>query len=48
MAMLIGGLGSLVPERKKFISTYGFRAIAAGVLANLMSASIVGLILSLG
>ncbi|USD62373.1 NupC/NupG family nucleoside CNT transporter [Vibrio sp. SCSIO 43140] len=48
MAMLIGGLGSLVPERKKFISTYGFRAIAAGVLANLMSAAIVGVILTLG
>ncbi|OAN18126.1 transporter [Photobacterium jeanii] len=47
MAMLIGGLGSLVPERRTFISTYGFRAIAAGVLANLMSAAIAGVILSL-
>ena len=47
MAMLIGGLGSLVPERRTFISTYGFRAIAAGVLANLMSAAIVGVILTL-
>ncbi|MDN3609552.1 NupC/NupG family nucleoside CNT transporter [Vibrio ostreicida] len=46
MAMLIGGLGSLVPERRSFISTYGFRAIAAGVMANLMSASIAGVILS--
>ncbi|NOH53663.1 NupC/NupG family nucleoside CNT transporter [Vibrio coralliilyticus] len=47
MAMLIGGLGSLVPERRSFISQYGFRAIAAGVMANLMSASIAGVILSL-
>ncbi|ELK3677189.1 NupC/NupG family nucleoside CNT transporter [Vibrio fluvialis] len=47
MAILIGGLGSLVPERRSFISKYGFRAIAAGVLANLMSASIAGVILSL-
>ncbi|MDA0117040.1 NupC/NupG family nucleoside CNT transporter [Vibrio sp. T11.5] len=47
MAMLIGGLGSLVPERRSFISKYGFRAIAAGVMANLMSAAIVGVILSL-
>ncbi|MDR9829350.1 NupC/NupG family nucleoside CNT transporter [Vibrio sp. FNV 38] len=47
MAMLIGGLGSLVPERKAFISKMGFRAITAGVLANLMSASIAGLVLSL-
>ncbi|GAA5646645.1 NupC/NupG family nucleoside CNT transporter [Vibrio proteolyticus] len=47
MAMLIGGLGSLVPEKRAFISQYGFRAIAAGVLANLMSASLAGVILSL-
>ncbi|HFQ4938272.1 TPA: NupC/NupG family nucleoside CNT transporter [Vibrio vulnificus] len=47
MAMLIGGLGSLVPEKRSFISKYGFRAITAGVLANLMSASITGVILSL-
>ena len=47
MAMLIGGLGSLVPEKRSFISKYGFRAIAAGVMANLMSASIAGVILSL-
>ncbi|GAM54112.1 nucleoside permease nupC [Vibrio ishigakensis] len=47
MAMLIGGLGSLVPERRTFISKMGFRAIAAGVLANLMSASVAGIILSL-
>ena len=47
MAMLIGGLGSLVPERRSFISQYGFRAIAAGVISNLMSASIAGVILSL-
>ncbi|EIV1853276.1 NupC/NupG family nucleoside CNT transporter [Vibrio vulnificus] len=47
MAMLIGGLGSLVPEKRSFISKYGFRAITAGVLANLMSASIAGVILSL-
>ena len=47
MAILIGGLGSLAPERRTFISKMGFRAIAAGVLANLMSASIAGVILSL-
>lgn len=47
MAVLIGGLGSLVPERRSFISQYGFRAITAGVLANLMSAAIAGVVLSL-
>ncbi|PRQ61848.1 NupC/NupG family nucleoside CNT transporter [Vibrio sp. V01_P9A10T6] len=47
MAVLIGGLGSLVPERRSFISQYGFRAISTGVLANLMSAALAGVILSL-
>ncbi|MEZ9723084.1 NupC/NupG family nucleoside CNT transporter [Vibrio splendidus] len=47
MAILIGGLGSLVPERRSFISQYGFKAICAGVLANLMSAAIAGVVLSL-
>ncbi|MGU3846460.1 nucleoside transporter C-terminal domain-containing protein, partial [Vibrio diabolicus] len=47
MAMLIGGLGSLVPEKRAFVSKHGFRAIIAGVMANLMSASIAGVILSL-
>ncbi|EEX92857.1 hypothetical protein VIOR3934_07288 [Vibrio orientalis CIP 102891 = ATCC 33934] len=47
MAMLIGGLGSVVPEKRPFISKFGFRAITAGVMANLMSASIAGVILSL-
>jgi CNT family concentrative nucleoside transporter len=47
MAILIGGLGSLVPERRPFIAKMGFRAITAGVLANLMSAAIAGVILSL-
>ena len=46
MAMLIGGLGSLVPEKRAFVSKHGFRAIIAGVMANLMSASIAGVILS--
>lgn len=46
MAILIGGLGSMVPERRSYISKMGFRAIAAGVLANLMSAAVAGAILS--
>ncbi|MCU8106870.1 NupC/NupG family nucleoside CNT transporter [Shewanella sp. SM101] len=47
MAILIGGLGSMVPERREFIARNGFRAIAAGVFANLMSAAIASVILSL-
>jgi CNT family concentrative nucleoside transporter len=37
----------MVPERKSFIARYGMRAILAGVLANLMSASLAGLFLAL-
>lgn len=47
MAMLIGGLGSIVPERRTYISNNGAKAITAGVLANLMSAAIAGVILSI-
>ena len=36
-----------VTERKSFIARYGMRAILAGVLANLMSASLAGLFLAL-
>ena len=43
----VGGLGAMVPERKSFIARYGMRAILAGVLANLMSASLAGLFLAL-
>ena len=47
MAILIGGLGAMVPERKTFIARQGMRAILAGVLANLMSASFASLFLAL-
>jgi concentrative nucleoside transporter, CNT family len=41
----IGGIGALAPNRKADIAKLGFRAMIAGTMANLMSASIVGLIL---
>ncbi len=47
MAVLIGGLGSIVPERREFIAKHGFRAIVAGVFANLMSTAIASVILSI-
>ena len=47
MAILIGGLGAMVPERKGFIARYGMRAILSGVLANLMSASLASIFLAL-
>ena len=45
LAILVGGLGGLVPERRRDISTLGLKAVLAGSLSNLMSASIAGVLL---
>ena len=45
IAILLGGLGSLIPERMSQIAKYGVYAILAGSLSNLMSAALAGLIL---
>jgi CNT family concentrative nucleoside transporter len=44
----IGGLSALAPNRRHDLAKLGFRAMIAGTLANLMSASIVGILLSRG
>lgn len=41
----IGGIGSLAPGKREFLSKYGMRALVAGTLASLLSATIVGMIL---
>jgi len=41
----IGGLSALAPNRRQDLAKLGFRAMIAGTLANLMSASIVGILL---
>jgi CNT family concentrative nucleoside transporter len=46
IAILLGGLGSLVPEKKDLIARFGIRAVAAGSLSNLMSAALAGLLLT--
>lgn len=43
LAILLGGLGSMVPSRRSDIARLGFRAVAAGMLASLLSASIAGM-----
>ncbi|MFB1050204.1 NupC/NupG family nucleoside CNT transporter [Paraliobacillus sp. JSM ZJ581] len=43
MAILLGGLGGLAPSRRKDIATLGLRAVAAGMLASLLSAAIAGM-----
>ena len=47
IAMLLGGLGSLVPERRSEIARLGLRAVIAGSLSNLMSAVLAGLFFAL-
>jgi CNT family concentrative nucleoside transporter len=46
IAVLLGGLGGLVPEHKNLIGRLGLKAILAGSLSNLMSAGLVSLMLS--
>ncbi|MFO7722517.1 MAG: nucleoside transporter C-terminal domain-containing protein [Bacteroidales bacterium] len=40
----IGGIGALVPEKRKMLAELGFRALLGGALASLLSATIVGMI----
>ncbi|HEC42422.1 MAG TPA: Na+ dependent nucleoside transporter [Bacteroides sp.] len=41
----IGGIGSLAPGQRVLLSRYGFRALLAGTLASLLSATIIGILL---
>jgi CNT family concentrative nucleoside transporter len=47
IAILLGGLGSLVPEKKELIARFGIKAVAAGSLSNLMSAAMAGILLGI-
>lgn len=42
VGILIGGLGSLAPDKKLFITQYGMLAMIAATLASCLSATIVG------
>jgi CNT family concentrative nucleoside transporter len=41
----IGGIGGLAPNKRKFLSRNGMRALIGGTLASLLSATIIGMIL---
>ncbi len=41
----IGGIGGLAPKKRSFLSKFGIRALIAGTIASLMSATIVGMML---
>jgi len=45
VGMQIGGIGALVPERRNDLAKLGIRAMLAGTMANLISASIAGMFL---
>jgi CNT family concentrative nucleoside transporter len=45
IGMQIGGIGALVPERRNDLAKLGLRAMFAGTMANLISASIAGIFL---
>lgn len=46
IAIILGGLGTLIPDRKSEISRLGIKAVLCGCLANLMSAAIVSFLLT--
>ncbi len=45
IAIQIGGIGGLAPNRKSDLARLGLRAVAAGTMANFMSACIAGMLL---
>lgn len=48
IAIQIGTLGSLLPERRAAVAELGLRALLAGSLANLSNAAIAGLVIGIG
>lgn len=47
IAILVGGLSIMAPNRRGDIAKLGIRALIAGTLSNLMSATIAGLFIGL-
>jgi CNT family concentrative nucleoside transporter len=43
IAMLIGGLGSMAPNRRQDIAKLGMKAVIAATLANLLSGAVAGM-----
>ncbi len=46
IAILLGGLGVLVPEKRDLIGRFGMKCVLAASLSNLMSAALAGLLLT--
>jgi len=45
IAIQVGGIGSLAPERRADLAKYGLRALAGGLLATYLSACVAGVII---
>jgi CNT family concentrative nucleoside transporter len=45
LGIMIGGLGSMVPERKSEVIALGFKSIISGTLATCMTGAVVGILL---
>jgi CNT family concentrative nucleoside transporter len=48
IAIQIGGIGGLAPERRQDLARFGLRAVLGGTLATLMTATIAGVLTGLG
>jgi CNT family concentrative nucleoside transporter len=46
IAIQIGGIGGLAPERRSDLARFGLRAVLGGSLATLMTATIAGVLTS--
>ncbi|HYW81073.1 MAG TPA: nucleoside transporter C-terminal domain-containing protein, partial [Thermoguttaceae bacterium] len=45
IAVMIGGIGGLVPERRSDLAKYGLRALIGGSLAAFMTAAVAGMLI---
>ncbi len=48
IAIQIGGIGGLAPERRQDLARFGLRAVLGGTIATLMTATIAGVLTNLG
>ncbi|HRN95528.1 MAG TPA: nucleoside transporter C-terminal domain-containing protein [Chitinophagales bacterium] len=44
IAIQVGGIGELAPERRKDLAKLGFRALMCGTLASYLNATIAGIL----
>jgi CNT family concentrative nucleoside transporter len=45
LGIMIGGIGTMAPERREEIVLLGFRSIVAGTLATCMTGAVVGILI---